>query len=81
VAEFEQAIIAQDSGLAAGLERAGLEQERRALRLKVSELEATIDADTLRLRFRLGRGAFATAVLHELLADSFEQPLEESEED
>jgi tRNA pseudouridine13 synthase len=48
------------------LEQAGLQGERRALRLRVEALEARVGED-LELTFRLGAGAFATAVLRELL--------------
>lgn len=45
-----------------------VEQQRRALRLAVHELHWTYAGDTLTLRFRLTRGAFATAVLREIAA-------------
>lgn len=52
------------------LERAGLEQERRALRARVWELQHRWDdAATLRLEFRLIAGQYATAVLRELIDD------------
>ena len=44
----------------------GLTQERRALRCAVRDLTALRDAATLTLSFSLGRGQFATAVLHEM---------------
>jgi tRNA(Glu) U13 pseudouridine synthase TruD len=47
-----------------------MRQERRSLRLAVRSLSYEIDADEALLEFRLDRGAFATAVLRELLADS-----------
>ena len=50
-----------------GLERAGLKQERRALRLRPDGLEWSWPADdVLELRFGLPPGAYATAVLAEL---------------
>ena len=53
--------------LRAGLEAARMQQERRALRLRVAELDwAWADATTLRLAFVLPPGAYATALLHEL---------------
>lgn len=65
--ELEQAIAAEHSGFATGLEAAGLEQERRALRVIPTELEAEwLDAATLRLRFALPAGSYATAVLREV---------------
>lgn len=44
-----------------------VEAHRRALRLAVSNLTWEYAGDTLSLRFRLNRGAFATAVLRELI--------------
>jgi tRNA pseudouridine13 synthase len=44
----------------------GMSQERRALRCAIRELTALRDASTLTLRFSLGRGQFATAVLREI---------------
>ncbi len=48
---------------------AGMDQERRALRLAVRELawEREPDAKTIVIRFRLTRGSFATTVLRELI--------------
>ena len=55
------------AALAKGLERAGLRQERRALRLRPAELAwERPAADVLRLRFSLPPGTYATAVLAEL---------------
>lgn len=52
-----------------GLEQAGLEQERRPLRLPVPDLGWTIDPDarTLTLTFTLPAGAYATTVLREIV--------------
>jgi tRNA pseudouridine13 synthase len=53
--------------LLAGLERAGLRQERRACRLRIGELRWHWPAAaTLQLAFSLPPGAYATALLHEL---------------
>lgn len=71
VAALEDAVATQQSVLANGLERAGLDAERRALRLPVSNLQWSLAEDRLTLAFRLSRGAFATAVLHELLDNAF----------
>jgi tRNA pseudouridine13 synthase len=48
---------------------AGMEQERRSLRLAVRELnwQRDPDANSLVIRFRLTRGSFATTVLRELI--------------
>lgn len=53
--------------LRAGLERAGLKQERRALRLRPAELAWNwCDDGALELRFALPPGCYATTVLREL---------------
>lgn len=67
--ELELAALAGDtaSRLRAGLERAGLKQERRALRLRPTELAWTWrDDGALELRFVLPPGCYATTVLAEL---------------
>jgi tRNA pseudouridine13 synthase len=46
---------------------AGMEQERRALRLAVRDLTCERCADSILFGFRLTRGSFATAVLRELV--------------
>jgi tRNA pseudouridine13 synthase len=46
---------------------AGMAQERRSLRQRVAELTCEAEPDAVVLRFRLGRGSFATAVLRELV--------------
>jgi len=51
-----------------GLEQAGLDQERRALRLRVEQLNWQFGPDrSLRLEFMLPSGAYATTVLRELV--------------
>ena len=50
-----------------GLERAGMKQERRALRLPVGKLEWKLDDNSLSLSFFLSSGSYATSVLRELL--------------
>ena len=55
------------SRLRAGLERAGLKQERRALRLRPVDLAwRLLDDGALELRFELPPGCYATTVLREL---------------
>lgn len=66
---LETAALADDQAraLQAGLEAAGLRQERRALRLHPAELSWTwLDATSLQLRFCLPPGAYATVVMAEL---------------
>jgi tRNA pseudouridine13 synthase len=72
--EIESCVIAAESGVCALLESQGLEHERRALRLPVRGLEWSFEEDSLSLAFELPRGAFATAVLHEILADAWSDP-------
>jgi tRNA pseudouridine13 synthase len=77
---IEAAVGARLAVLAQGLSKIGLEPERRALRLRVDGLEWSVVGDVVQLRFRLFRGAFATAVLHELIDDAFAQQAPEGEE-
>jgi tRNA pseudouridine13 synthase len=71
VRALEEQVAARYREPCALLEAAGLEQERRSLRLAVRELAVQREGDSVLLQFRLARGAFATAVLRELftLAD------------
>ncbi len=68
-AQLELESLAEEEALALrnGLEAAGLEQERRALRLRLQDLEwEWLGPRVLQLRFGLPAGSYATAVLHEL---------------
>lgn len=77
---LEETCLAPFADWCAGLERAGLEQDRRALRVRVSDLAWDWQADdSLSLRFALPSGSYATAVLRELIGtDSEAAVLEES---
>ena len=67
VREIESAIATNNSELCQGLEMAGLSQERRALRVRVADLQwHWLAEDALRLDFSLPPGAYATSVLAEL---------------
>jgi len=67
VAVLERAAVAASAAFAQGLEQAGLEQERRALRLRAAGLAHAWEApDRLVVEFGLGAGSFATTVLREL---------------
>lgn len=67
VRELEQAVGEAHAKLAHGLEQAGLEQERRSLRLRVADLGHSWEpGGDLVLDFHLASGAFATTVLREL---------------
>jgi tRNA pseudouridine13 synthase len=70
VAAIEQAVLAANTPLGALLEAEGLTQERRSLRLAVRSFSWELRTGEIELSFELPRGAFATAVLHELLADA-----------
>ena len=50
-----------------GLIRFGLENDRRALRVNVSNLSWEFDDDILKLAFNLPAGSYATAVLREII--------------
>lgn len=63
----EQAVIAVEPALADGLVRAGVRMGRRALRVRLAEPALTREGQVLTLQFSLPRGAFATAVLRELI--------------
>jgi tRNA pseudouridine13 synthase len=69
-AETEQRIANRFSTWCQGLERFGLKQERRSLRMRVGELGWEWGEDYLDLKFRLPAGCFATAVLREIVRSS-----------
>lgn len=66
-AAHERAVAAAHGELSAGLERAGVRMGRRALRVRLGEPLWQHDDGALTLAFSLPRGAFATAVLRELI--------------
>ncbi|HEY6516573.1 MAG TPA: tRNA pseudouridine(13) synthase TruD [Steroidobacteraceae bacterium] len=71
VLELEQRVAAGLPAACVLVARAGMEQERRSLRLAVRDLHWRRDADagdSIIVEFRLGRGAYATAVLREAFA-------------
>lgn len=70
VAALESMIACAEPALVRGLEAAGLEQERRGLRLAVRRVERTFSGDTLMLAFELPAGGYATTMLRELLTVS-----------
>jgi tRNA pseudouridine13 synthase len=68
-AALETAVLAEGDGplLRAGLEAAGLKQERRATRLRPAALQGEwLEDGALRIRFALPAGCYATVVLGEL---------------
>ncbi len=67
-AELEHRALSSERLFMQGLQQAGLEQERRALRLAPKGLSWTwLADDVLQLRFALPAGSYATAVLRELV--------------
>ena len=81
VHDLEEAAAQAHAELAKGLERAGVDMMRRALRLPVRELAwEQPDAHTLILGFFLPAGAYATTVLRELVeTGGVDEDSEESE--
>lgn len=69
-AALEAAVLSHFPQLCAGLLQVRMEAERRALRTWVRNLTWTHAGAQLILRFRLHRGAFATAVIAELLGEA-----------
>jgi tRNA pseudouridine13 synthase len=67
VLELESRIAAQFSAPSGLCVAAGMHQERRSLRLRVQGLSCSAEESAVVLRFRLARGAFATAVLREVI--------------
>ncbi len=66
--ELEQRVAAGFGVACELLTRAGMEQERRSLRLAPRDLRWRREADSIVVEFRLSRGAYATTVLRELFA-------------
>jgi tRNA pseudouridine13 synthase len=67
--ELETQVVGANPAIAEGLVAAGMEQERRPLRVIPKDLTVEwVDATTLKLSFALPAGAYATAVLRELAA-------------
>lgn len=69
---LEQAIVEEESELCRGLENFGLDMSRRPLRLCPNDFRWELyEPTTLRLRFALPAGTYATAVLRELIDTDF----------
>lgn len=67
-AALEMDVVKNEEALKSGLEQIGLDQERRALRSMPRDLSYTIeDASTILIEFSLSKGAYATALLRELV--------------
>jgi tRNA pseudouridine13 synthase len=72
VLALEESVAAREPALRALLEKQGMDQERRSLRLPVRSLAWWIDGESMYLSFELPRGTFATAVLHEVLQGAWD---------
>ncbi len=66
---FERACLAPFAAWREGLERVGMESDRRALRVRAAGLTWSLDGRVLELAFTLPAGSFATALLRELVAE------------
>ena len=68
VAKLEQRIFDAQAELVRGLAQFRLQHERRALRMRVADLEwECLQPNCLKLTFTLGAGSYATSVLRELI--------------
>ena len=67
--DIEDRVAAETAPLCEGLEREGLSQDRRALRVRVRGLECRVEPQAcMRLVFSLPPGAYATTALGEIVA-------------
>jgi tRNA pseudouridine13 synthase len=80
IAGLEDASVSPWQHWVNGLAAAGLEHERRALRLRVQDLKWSYDGKDLEVAFRLGKGAFATAVLAEIIEPASAAGVDEGED-
>lgn len=67
IAALESKALADDQFWQSGLERFGLEMERRALRAAVKNLDWEREGENITIGFSLSKGSFATALLRELM--------------
>jgi len=67
VKELEEKVINSNVEIADGLINEGLQQDRRAMRVYASNIECQLNDNILSLKFSLPSGAYATAVLREIL--------------
>lgn len=67
IQDFEQGIVDLKPEFPEGLERFGLKQERRKIRLTVQMPKMSFENDTLTLNFCLPAGCYATTILRELI--------------
>jgi tRNA pseudouridine13 synthase len=67
VRHLEESIAAQFPEALAVIKAARMNSERRALRIRVQELDYQYSDAVLRIRFALSSGSFATTVLREII--------------
>lgn len=67
VLEFEKKILSEFPRWCALLEKFGMKQERRSLRIVISDFNWDWQANELKLKFSLPSGCYATSVLRELV--------------
>lgn len=72
--EVERAALAGFAAVVDRLADAGVDAGRRALRLRPDELRGSLSGEALELSFALPPGAFATAVLREIVAVAADAP-------
>jgi tRNA pseudouridine13 synthase len=65
--QLELDVVNEYAEFTAGLETAGLKQDRRSLRLEPRFFQLQVSGNEIFLNFELPPGAYATAVLHELI--------------
>lgn len=65
--QLEREALASMGEFREGVERAGMKQERRSLRARISDLSWAFTGGELELQFFLPRGSYATAMLRECL--------------
>jgi tRNA pseudouridine13 synthase len=76
IRELEERVVASFKVPADVVVAAGMRQERRALRMAVKDVSYELAGRDLTVRFRLGKGSFATTVLREIIET---EPGEEGE--
>lgn len=66
-ARLEEKCLAEDEDLCLGLEQAGVEMARRALRVRIEDISLRYEDDDLSLQFSLPAGSYATVLLEQLV--------------
>jgi len=65
---IEQELLTKFPEICAGLAKFGLKQERRRIRLALSDGDITVENDVIHLSFFLPAGCYATTILRELVS-------------